>query len=43
MLLLSIPKYYQRVRFGYVQGHQPVNYVHEVRTRYEAYTRAAGL
>lgn len=43
MLALSNPKYYRSARYGYVQGSQPVDYVHAIRTRYEAYTRAAGL
>jgi membrane-bound lytic murein transglycosylase F len=43
MLMLSNPKYYRGARYGYVQGSQPVDYVHDIRTRYEAYTRAAGL
>ncbi len=43
MLMLSNPKYYRGARYGYVQGSQPVDYVHDIRTRYEAYTRAAAL
>lgn len=43
MLMLSNPKYYRGARYGYVQGSQPADYVHDIRTRYEAYTRAAGL
>jgi membrane-bound lytic murein transglycosylase F len=43
MLMLSNPRYYRGTRYGYVQGSQPVDYVHDIRTRYEAYTRAAGL
>ncbi len=43
MLLLSKPEYHRRVRFGYVQGQQPVRYVHEIKARYDAYVRATGL
>lgn len=43
MFLLSKPEYYRRVRFGYVQGRQPVQYVREIQTRYDAYVRATGL
>lgn len=37
MLQLSQPKYYQRARFGYVRGHEPVEYVRAIRERYQAY------
>ncbi len=43
MLLLSRPEYHRRVRFGYVQGQQPVHYVREIKARYDAYARATGL
>lgn len=43
MLLLSKPKYYKRARYGYVRGGQPVHYVREIRTLYDAYTRVAPL
>ncbi len=37
MLLLSQPKYYKKARFGYCRGQEPVNYVREIRQRYQAY------
>lgn len=37
MLKLSQPKYYQRARFGYVRGNEPVEYVRAIRERYQAY------
>lgn len=37
MLLLSHRKHYQKARFGYVRGREPVNYVREIRERYQAY------
>lgn len=37
MLKLSQPKYYQRTRFGYVRGNEPVEYVRAIRERYQAY------
>ncbi len=41
MLLLSNKKYYQSARYGYVRGREPVNYVREIRSRYQAYLRLA--
>jgi len=43
MLLLAKPKYYKRARFGYVRGGQPVIYVREIQTLYDAYQRVAPL
>lgn len=37
MLLLSKKEYYRNARFGYVRGKEPVNYVREIRDRYNAY------
>lgn len=37
MLKLAQPDYYQRARFGYVRGREPVNYVRSIRERYQAY------
>jgi membrane-bound lytic murein transglycosylase F len=37
MLKLSQPKYYGNARFGYVRGHEPVQYVRAIRERYQAY------
>ncbi len=39
MLKLSEPEYAQRARHGYVRGSEPVQYVREIRERYQAYTR----
>lgn len=38
MLLLSQKKYYEKARYGYVDGKEPVNYVRNIRNRFEAYT-----
>lgn len=37
MLLLSNREYAKRARHGYVRGYEPVNYVREIRDRYQAY------
>ena len=37
MLLLSKKKYAQKARYGYVNGREPVNYVRDIRQRFEAY------
>ena len=37
MLLLSNPKYAAHARYGYVDGHEPVHYVREIKLRYETY------
>ena len=39
MLLLSQKKYARKARHGYVRGHEPVNYVRDIKQRYEAYVR----
>jgi membrane-bound lytic murein transglycosylase F len=39
MLLLSKRKYARKARHGFVRGTEPVNYVREIRNRYEAYVR----
>ncbi len=39
MLLLSKRKYARKARFGYVRGREPVNYVREIRDRFNAYVR----
>ena len=41
MLLLSKRKYASKARHGYVRGTEPVNYVREIRNRYQAYIRLA--
>lgn len=37
MLLLSQKQYYQKARFGYVRGSEPVDYVRAIRHRYLTY------
>jgi membrane-bound lytic murein transglycosylase F len=37
MLLLSRPEYARKARHGYCRGSEPVSYVREIRSRYEAY------
>jgi hypothetical protein len=37
MLLLAEKKYARKARFGYVNGIEPVNYVRDIRQRFEAY------
>ena len=41
MLLLAQPAYYEKARFGYVRGREPVNYVREIRDRYFGYLSVA--
>ncbi len=38
MLLLSEKKYARKARYGYVNGKEPVNYVRDIKQRFEAYT-----
>ena len=37
MLLLAQEKYAKHARFGFVNGAEPVNYVRDIRQRFEAY------
>jgi membrane-bound lytic murein transglycosylase F len=37
MLLLSKKQYAKNARYGYVNGNEPVNYVRDIRQRFEAY------
>ena len=37
MLLLSRPEYARRAQHGYCRGREPVDYVREIQSRYEAY------
>ncbi|MEW5849409.1 MAG: transporter substrate-binding domain-containing protein [Myxococcota bacterium] len=37
MLLLSKPRYFRKSRYGYVRGEEPVKYVSEIQSRYDAY------
>lgn len=41
MLKLSEPEYFQNARYGYVRGAEPVQYVRDISTLYEAYTEVA--
>lgn len=38
MLLLAHKNYYQKARYGYVDGNETVKYVREIKARYEAYS-----
>ena len=38
MLLLSNKKYSSKARYGFVNGKEPVNYVRDIKQRFEAYT-----
>lgn len=40
MLLLSKPVYYERARYGFCRGGQPVHYVANIKQSYEAYLEA---
>lgn len=42
MLLLQRRQYYQKARFGYVRGREPVNYVRDIYQRYLSYIRITG-
>jgi membrane-bound lytic murein transglycosylase F len=42
MLLLSKKKYAKKARYGYVNGREPVNYVRDIRQRFEAYIDLSG-
>jgi membrane-bound lytic murein transglycosylase F len=37
MLLLQKRKYYEKARYGYCRGSEPVSYVREILSRYDAY------
>jgi membrane-bound lytic murein transglycosylase F len=37
MLLLHKQKYYEKARYGYCRGYEPVGYVREIQSRYDAY------
>ncbi len=39
MLLLSNKRYAKKAKHGYVRGHEPVNYVRQIRERYLAYIK----
>ena len=42
MLLLQRRHYYQKARYGYVRGREPVNYVRDIHQRYLSYIRISG-
>ncbi|HUU02172.1 MAG TPA: transglycosylase SLT domain-containing protein [Myxococcota bacterium] len=39
MLLLQKPDYHRQARYGYCRGSEPVQYVSEIQTKYDAYSR----
>jgi membrane-bound lytic murein transglycosylase F len=41
MKLLSKPRYYQDAKHGYCRGEEPVHYVSQIQTRYDAYVMVA--
>jgi membrane-bound lytic murein transglycosylase F len=41
MALLEKPEFYRRARHGYVRGREPVAYVSQIQTKYEAYSSVA--
>jgi membrane-bound lytic murein transglycosylase F len=43
MLLLSKPKYYQKAKYGYCRGTEPVRYVSEIQSRYDNYVALTDL
>ena len=42
MLLLSKKKYAKKARYGFVNGKEPVNYVRQIKQRFEAYVDLNG-
>ncbi|MCP4494927.1 MAG: transporter substrate-binding domain-containing protein [Gammaproteobacteria bacterium] len=42
MLLLSKKKYAKKARYGFVNGKEPVNYVRQIKDRFEAYVELSG-
>lgn len=42
MLLLATQRYAKKAKHGYVRGHEPVNYVRQIRDRYLAYIKLKG-
>jgi len=42
ILLLAKPEYANKARYGYVRGTEPVNYVRNIRDRYQAYAQLTG-
>lgn len=43
MLKLSDPKYARKARYGYCRCSEPVDYVSQIQTRYDAYTKLVSL
>jgi len=39
MLLLEKPEYHRQARHGYCRGSEPVQYVSQIQTKYDAYVR----
>ena len=42
MMLLSKKEFSKKARYGFVNGAEPVNYVHEIKNRFEAYVSFSG-
>jgi len=42
MLLLAQPEYARHARYGYCRGQEPVRYVRQIQTRYDAYRQLIG-
>jgi len=42
MLMLSQKEYSKKARYGFVNGKEPVNYVREIKQRFEAYVSLSG-
>ncbi|MFV2031568.1 MAG: transporter substrate-binding domain-containing protein [Gammaproteobacteria bacterium] len=42
MLLLSQKKYASKARYGFINGEEPVNYVRDIKQRFEAYVELGG-
>lgn len=40
LLLLSKPRYFKEARYGYCRGEEPVRYVSQIQSRYDAYVTA---
>ena len=42
MLMLSQKQHYNKARYGYVRGREPVGYVRKIKTLYENYVNVVG-
>jgi membrane-bound lytic murein transglycosylase F len=43
MMLLSKPEHAKKARHGYCRCEEPVKYVSEIQTRYDAYAKLVGI